>query len=325
MNIAKGQVRNFDFKQDGDNIEFSFDVEYGYEISVSDIWWIIFSEKEGFIQQKSLSGNKKSLGYGNHKLTWHVTKDMNELEGRVSFRLDFNAVKSSESSASYSGHGARNAWLSVLVPGWGNIYVDGQFGWWSFFGYSTSLIYAAVNHSEYSRNYDSYHNAKYKSQLNYYYETANTAYKNYQIGMWSAATIMAYDVIHVINRGSKNQKNGYKPNYRSGFSSFLLDAYVPGLGNISNGNDWGYLTLIGVPMCYIIGSNIKYQETAVVQPRDTLIFVGGLWHLFSAIYAGLEAHKLRAQYSSVYQPSPVQYAFVPNMYGGLQFCISKNF
>jgi hypothetical protein len=134
---------------------------------------------------------------------------------------------------SFKGFGGSGyAFLSLIVPGTGDYFVNGGKG--SMLGKNTPPIITTITaigfvgsgvyfKTQSNKNYDLYHNATEQSDIDKYYDLANNQNKASYILLGTGAVIWLWDVIWTAKTGSGNKKiNEYMKGELS-FSPILFD------------------------------------------------------------------------------------------------------
>jgi hypothetical protein len=180
------------------------------------------NEKNDTLNSVSLSGDfgKNIKGCRSKKITWDFIKDGVKIKGS-SIKAIVNIVNVSEIPG-----GPSNAFLSLIVPGLGDRYVynSGRSIIKPYF--ETAVVYGLVGFGIYEKfqkdkYYDKYLKAIKKSDIENYYNKANSANHNFYIFTLSGASIWAADIAWVSWKGISN-----KPK-RKNFKAYISPLYIP--------------------------------------------------------------------------------------------------
>ena len=221
------KIENVDFRVKDNKVIITYDLTNCQDRYVYDMTIKLKSESGEIIYPKNPSGDIKEVSQGNGKsVTWDVLGDNLELKGNISVivvihKSHYNKTKREKLYYGKIKGGPSNAFLSMLLPGLGDVFVNKYAAkndkkknlWWlvpvAYYG----CLYGAVSeYSSYKTNYSSYHSATYQSDMDSYYNAANTNYQNSQLYLGIAASMWACDVIHVAVRGFKNRHREIRGN-----------------------------------------------------------------------------------------------------------------
>jgi len=203
---AKSQsVSNLSFYPSADNIVIDFDLNG----SVGRYYrlMILFTDHSGYvIVPNTLQGDFPFAITGKRKqIIWNVLNDREELSGDF-----FVTVKILDSNQMTQQGGAGNVFLSAILPGLGDVYVNNSDAAikpeYIALSYLGSLGLGYYSHKMYKENYSAYQSASEQSDIDNYFNNA-VFYKD-QSKFWYgiAAVIWSVDLIHVLVKGVANQK-----------------------------------------------------------------------------------------------------------------------
>ena len=157
------------------------------------------------IKPNSITGDLKKVSAGrNKKIEWNVLNDKAELKGQIQVVLEIARTYSTKIIG-----GPSNAFLSMLLPGLGDHFVNKESKSWYYISalYLGTAYYAYSNKVQSDEFYTQYHSATTQSEIEAAYKSANDKYHNYQLLLGVAGTIWLADVIHVTAKGFKNRRN----------------------------------------------------------------------------------------------------------------------
>ncbi|MEI8278605.1 MAG: hypothetical protein WCG87_02510 [Bacteroidota bacterium] len=217
-------IENVDFKINGSKIIVTYNLvnsgsKYNYDKSdyLFDIGIRFKDETGNEIVPKNPSGDLIRVNYGNNKtIVWDVLGDNQEIKGTFSVVLEI--VKThyfTKPSKDRVKGGPSNAFLSMLMPGLGDYFVNSpnnrKYIYLLPLAYIACSIRAYTEYEDYQKNYSDYHSSVYQNMIDHYYDAANTNFKNTQIYLGVAASIWVADVIYVAVKGYKNlnRSRGY--------------------------------------------------------------------------------------------------------------------
>ena len=103
--------------------------------------------------------------------------------------------------------GPSSALYSMIFPGWGSIKVSyGKKGWGRLTNFilSTGLAIGSKIYSD--AQYQNYLGATNQTDIDKYYNNANTSHKVYLVSGALSASIYLYDIVWALSKGSKNKK-----------------------------------------------------------------------------------------------------------------------
>lgn len=158
------------------------------------------------IFSSALTGDIKDVGEGKGKIIkWDVLADGREIKGRYKASVAISSKRSTKIVG-----GPSNAFLSMLLPGLGNFYVDDEssqnwgyyvMGGFALAAYSSYSSYVSANNA-----YEEYHKATSQYAMDAAYEEAEKARQSSQLMLGLAGAIWLGDVIYVAAKGFKNRK-----------------------------------------------------------------------------------------------------------------------
>lgn len=235
------KIENVDFKVNDNIVIISYDLvecpeNYFYDIKVK-----FKSEAGTYIYPKNAYGDVKGVSQGYYKsISWNVLTDGQELKGNVSVIVEIDNSHYNKPHHQKLAHGKirggpSNAFLSMLLPGLGDIFVDKyandntnskkNYSYNSYGRSNTKRVWYLVpltyylcaygaygEYVNYQKYYAGYHNSNVQITMDKYYNDASVSYTNSQIYLGIAASAWLTDVIHVAAKGFKNRKrqiNGY--------------------------------------------------------------------------------------------------------------------
>ncbi|MEI6749712.1 MAG: hypothetical protein WCM93_11185 [Bacteroidota bacterium] len=197
------QVQNVDFTVKDDFIIVTYDLSGCPSKELYDIKLKVISDYN-MIDPISVTGDIKRVSCGNDKrMVWNVLNDKAELKGKIQIELEISHTYSTKIVG-----GPSNAFLSMLLPGLGDVFVNKTSKSW----YYTSLFYLGAGYYAYlykvqsDKFYNVYYNATNQYEKEAAYKSANDNYQRFQIFLGVAGVIWLADVIHVTVRGSKNRR-----------------------------------------------------------------------------------------------------------------------
>ena len=160
----------------------------------------------------------------NKQIEWNVLNDVADLKDDI-----YATVEITKSYYSKIVGGPSNVFLSVLMPGIGDIGVNRYSnnlrtnGWIYVTGlFLGSAIYTYSLNYSYKQDYVKYHSATIQSDIDTYYTSASTNYKNYQIMIGITGAIWVADILYVAIKGFSNRKSQlYERNLTQNNSSNL--------------------------------------------------------------------------------------------------------
>lgn len=237
--VAAQKIENVDFKVRDNIVTVRYDLLDCPDNYVYDVRLKFKTENGDFIYPKAPSGDLKEVSQGTGKeITWNVLSENQEIRGNVSAIVEIEDRHYIRPRREKVAHGKiqggpSNAFLSMLLPGLGdyfvnkyapdnssshvssryststqNKYASKKGGYWYVVPvtYYLCLYGAYAEYAKYKQSYSDYHSATIQTYMDQYYDQANTHYQNSQIYLGVAASAWLIDVIHVAVKGSKNRK-----------------------------------------------------------------------------------------------------------------------
>ena len=208
---TKARFENIDFYVVDEKIVVSYDLvktspQETFEVSLEFV-----NENNEIIVPATVEGD---VGYNikggkAKKIYWDVFSDMDEITGEIKPRLNIISV-----DRIYGG--PANALYSVIVPGLGDYKTAPSSEMIIKPYYRTIAAYGLVGYGIYERinsnkKYDDYENSTNRSEFDDLYSQANSANHRAQIAMGLGLAAWTFDVVWVIVKGAKNNKeNKYK-------------------------------------------------------------------------------------------------------------------
>lgn len=197
-------------------IQFDFTGRQGYSY---DVGVIVYSKNQGTIKPKSINGALNRLSTGTaYFIVWNVLKDVQLLEGEISVELKISArhtinIKSNENFR--QGKGPENAFLSMLLPGLGDVFVNDAdptikpiYISLAFLGTAGFAIYG---HNQAKKYEAAAKNSVMEYEINNNLEQAAYYRDNSTLMGIASATIWICDVIRVVAKGASNRKGASGP------------------------------------------------------------------------------------------------------------------
>lgn len=214
--LVSGQtVSEVSTRQSGDLLIIHYDLN-GPAAATYNVYPSIITRDGRTIQPQSLSGDHLSVMPGRgHVITWQVLNDLPVLEGEVAVQLV--AVKVSQSNPqqiSVSGKrgGPGNAFLSMLLPGLGDVFVNDPGKTvkvkpgYIMVGYIASLGMAYMAKMSEIESYQNYQRASQQHDMDRYYEQAMYYRENAAFMAFLAGSIWVADVVRVAVKGAENRR-----------------------------------------------------------------------------------------------------------------------
>lgn len=230
---SKGQqIENVDFFQEGSSIIVTYDLVNCPAKSFYNIELSFVDRQNKNIVPISVEGDLKRVYPGTaKKIIWKYTSDVEALETDISA-----VVKIVESFSTQIKGGPANAVLSMILPGWGDHYVN-KVNKSSPYLVSLAFLgaagYGLYQKTQSDKYYNLYKTAVTQNQMDEQYKLASEANQTFLLCAGGAALIWVIDVISVISKGSKNVKE-IKQKNRSAFSLdkiqpriYLANSYQP--------------------------------------------------------------------------------------------------
>ncbi|NDA62644.1 MAG: hypothetical protein EBX50_11440 [Chitinophagia bacterium] len=212
---SRGQeIANVDFSIEGSTIVVTYDLINCPDKSFYNIELSFIDRKEKNIIPFSVEGDLKRVYPGKgKKIIWKYTSDIENLESDISA-----VVKIVESFSTKIKGGPENAILSMILPGWGDRYVNKVkksspiLVSLSYLGLAGYGFYQKTQSDNY---YNLYKAATTQTQMDEQYKLASEANQTVLLCAGGAALIWIIDVISVISKGSKNVKELKQKNSRA--------------------------------------------------------------------------------------------------------------
>jgi hypothetical protein len=225
-------IDNVDFEVSNYSIKIKFDLINCPDNTIYNLN-VFFTKADGTkIIPKSISTLNGIYPGRDKGLIWDFKNDKIEFTGDLSVTV---GIANSEPIPPPPAikHGPGNAMLSLLLPGWGDFYVNetdktSPILISALYLGSAYMAYSSFNNV--NTKYDIYLKATQQSVMDENYNAATSSLSQSQMFSGIAAAILIYDVIHVIVKGNKNVKNNTfsynsikfipKINLDKGFSSY---------------------------------------------------------------------------------------------------------
>jgi hypothetical protein len=208
-------IENVSFVQSGNKIMVSYDLVSYTQHEVYDVRLKFVSDKGQEIIPFNVKGDLVKLNPGkNKKIEWDVLADGKEITTSIQAIVELTGRHSTKIKG-----GPSNAFLSLLVPGLGDYYVDLDKEKQLFEPYYITvatygmLLLGYSYKVESNKSYDEYHNATDQTTMDRAYDAANQANHTFIICTSIGATIWAADIAWVAYKGFKNRKE-----QRAGFA-----------------------------------------------------------------------------------------------------------
>ena len=142
-------------------------------------------------------------------LIWDYKADEFQYDGDLSLTIEISGRQDIPPPPRIK-HGPGNAMLSLLLPGWGDFYVNETDKTSPILISALYLGSAYMAYSSFNNvniKYDNYLKATQQSVMDENYNAATSSLSQSQMFTGIAAAILIYDVIHVIVKGNRNVKN----------------------------------------------------------------------------------------------------------------------
>lgn len=198
------KVENVDFTVKDNVVVITYDLTNCPTRESYDIELTIINDNNT-IKAISITGDIKKVSPGkNKRIEWNVLSDKSELKGQIQIMVEIEHTYSTKITG-----GPSNAFLSVLLPGLGDHFIDKKNDTWYYISalYLGTAYYAYSFKIESGRYYAQYHSATTQPEIDEAYKKANSSYLNYQLLFGAAGAILLADVIHVTSKGFKNRRN----------------------------------------------------------------------------------------------------------------------
>lgn len=219
------RIENVDFVVKNNIIIVSYDLADCNAKQLYDLKLKVVCDGEN-ITPKSISGDLNKISCGNHKkIEWDVLNDNMELKGNTQVIVTISKTYSTKITG-----GPSNAFLSMLLPGLGDHYINKESKSWYYISliYLGSAIYAYSAKTQSDNYYSQYHQAKTQPEMDAAYKSANDNYQTFQLLAGLTAAVWTTDVIYVAIRGFKNRKEQLN---RFAVKEPLTKFYIVGTSN----------------------------------------------------------------------------------------------
>ena len=208
--ITKAQtIENVDFEVSNYSITIKFDLINCPDNKIYNLN-VFFTKADGTtITPKSITSLIGIYPGRDKVLIWDFKDDKIEFTGDLSVSVGITNSEPIPPPPAIK-HGPGNAMLSLLLPGWGDFYVNkidktSPILISALYLGSAYMAYSSFN--DVNIKYDNYLNATQQSVMDENYSAATSSLSQSQMFSGIAAAILIYDVIHVIVKGNKNVKN----------------------------------------------------------------------------------------------------------------------
>jgi len=202
-------IENVNFEASDYTIKINFDLVNCPDNTLYNLS-IVFTKPDGsIINPKSISSLSSVTPGRNKTLTWDYKNDKIEFTGELSVTVTIIGQLDMPPPPKLK-HGPGNAALSLILPGWGDFYVNetdkvSPILISALYLGSAYLSYNSFNTA--NASYDKYLTATTQASMDENYNAAISSANQSQIFLGAAATILLYDFIHVIIKGKRNIKN----------------------------------------------------------------------------------------------------------------------
>lgn len=202
-------IDNVDFEVSNYSIKIKFDLINCPDNTIYNLN-IYFTKTDGTTIVPKTISSLNGIYPGRDKiLIWDFKSDKIEFTGDLSATV---AIVSSEPIPPPPPvkHGPGNAMLSLILPGWGDFYVNETDKTTPILISALYLGSAYMAYSSFNNvniKYDNYLKATQQSVMDENYNAATSSLSQSQMFTGIAAAILIYDVIHVIVKGNRNIKN----------------------------------------------------------------------------------------------------------------------
>ena len=204
-NVFMGQVNN--------NIVVTYDLSGSKEEHCDISIVFIIKNPVSSIVPNSLTGDFKNVAPGKgKKIIWNASNDIGTWIGQMKVILNINVSKSiTELYSSSEGGYSSNVFLSMLCPGLGDVFVNGNENvkikpGYITAGFAISVAFALYSHQEMKNYYSAYSSSVQQYEINDNYYQAEYYRKNANFFAVAAACIWAGDIIHVLIKGINNKQ-----------------------------------------------------------------------------------------------------------------------
>ena len=208
------QVSNVTMRKVNNSIEVIFDLSGAKNLRIN--LEIMFIEKttEEQIIPKTISGELQNVSPGKGKIIiWHVLSDRQYVDAELKATVtisDYQYINAPAKLNSTVG-GPQNAFLSMLLPGLGDVFVNDNDKvaikpTYITLCFLSSAGLALYCRSESKKYYEAYQTSVQQYEINSNYENAVYYNDNAKLMTGIACTIWAVDVIRVAAKGFSNRK-----------------------------------------------------------------------------------------------------------------------
>ena len=205
--VTKAEITNVDFQVNNNKIYVTYDIENYSPIEkfIVNLTFINDIGEEFIPISTTGTSNVEITGGKQRKIVWDVLKDSVDVYGSLKARVYIEKVKQKPGNMSM-------ALYSLVVPGLGDKYVVNAklltikpiYKTISAYGL---VVYGLIQKSKANTYYSDYNDAIVQSDINSYYDKANSARHQFIIATGIGAAIWLTDVGWVLYKGSKNKKN----------------------------------------------------------------------------------------------------------------------
>ena len=221
---TKALIENVDFFVINEKIMITYDLVQASSQETFNLSIECVTENNEIIIPATVEGDVgENVKYGKgKKIYWDVFNDVEEITGEIWFRISIVSA-----TRIYGGPGY--AAYSLLVPGMGDYYVASQANMKIKPYYRTIAAYGLVGYGLYERinsnnKYDEYKSSTNTAEFDELYEKANNANHRSHIALGLGIAVWTYDVVWVLVKGTKNNKeNKYK--FQGNLDSGLMLGY----------------------------------------------------------------------------------------------------
>jgi hypothetical protein len=228
---------NVDFTVENNVIEIRYDLVDCPSKTLYDIAVSFVGRDNRTILPRTIEGDLKKISGGSKRqITWQYTSDVTDvLQAELKVVLTITRTYSTQIKG-----GAGNVVFSMMLPGWGDHYVnrvDKTLPYMVNLLFLGAVGYGVYNKMESDKFYDNYHKATTQVVMNEEYNKANEANKLFMYCAAGAAAIWLTDVIRVIAKGSANARQQKRRNglvMRDG-------SWQPILANNTGGLRFGFI------------------------------------------------------------------------------------
>ena len=202
-------IDNVDFEVSNYSIKIKFDLINCPDNTIYNLN-VFFTKADGTkIIPKSISSLNAVYPGREKVLIWDFKNDKIEFNGDLSVTVSLAGSEPIPPPPAIK-HGPGNAMLSLLLPGWGDFYVNETDKTSPILISALYLGSAYMAYSSFNNvniKYDNYLKATQQSVMDENYNAATSSLSQSQMFSGIAAAILIYDVIHVIVKGKRNVKN----------------------------------------------------------------------------------------------------------------------